>query len=57
MMALQGIVNHSTSGSITAGYARLNDSDLVEPMQTITDRMKELCGVPTLGDGVVPIRA
>jgi integrase len=57
-MVLQGLVNHSTGRGITAGYARLSDADLVEPMQIVTDRIKALCGIPAvLGDGVVPIRA
>jgi integrase len=57
-MALAGLVNHSPGKSITAGYSQISTADLSDAMQIVTDRMKQLCGVPAVeGEGVVPLRA
>lgn len=38
------LLNHTTS-DVTDGYIQVRTEDLREPMQLITDRIKELCGV------------
>ncbi len=46
-------MNHALGGDVTEGYNQLTTSDLAEPMQIVTDRMKELCQVsPVEGENV-----
>lgn len=52
--AQKGLVNHAVGGDVTSGYDQLTTGDLAEPMQTVTDRLKELCGI-TAPEGVVPL--
>ncbi|MEJ2122006.1 MAG: integrase family protein [Alphaproteobacteria bacterium] len=43
--ALKALVNHSLGRDVTAGYIQLGPERLREPMQRITDRLKELIGI------------
>jgi integrase len=49
-LALPALVNHSTGDSVTAGYARVGVAELAAPMQQITDRLKQLCGITPPAD-------
>jgi integrase len=40
--ALKGLVNHSMGNDVTAGYVIAGPERLREPMQTVTDKMREL---------------
>lgn len=55
-MAVPALVNHSLGSSQTASYNQTSAADLASAMQTITDRMKALCGVPVV-EGAIPLRA
>ena len=48
------LVNHAVGGDVTSGYDQTTTGDLAEAMQTVTDRMKELCSI-TAPEGVVPL--
>jgi integrase len=43
--ALKALVNHSLGRDVTAGYIQLGPERLREPMQRVTDRLKQLIGV------------
>lgn len=53
--ALKGLVNHSMGMDVTAGYINADAERLREPMQKVTDRLKDLVGITEKGK-VVPIR-
>lgn len=42
---LKALVNHALGGDVTEGYNQLATNNLSEPMQIVTDRMKELCQI------------
>jgi len=43
--ALKALVNHSLGRDVTAGYIQFGAERLREPMQRVTDRLKQLIGV------------
>jgi len=43
--ALKALVNHSLGRDVTAGYIQFCPERLREPMQRVTDRLKELIGI------------
>ena len=43
--ALKALVNHSLCRDVTAGYIQFGPERLREPMQRVTDRLKQLIGV------------
>lgn len=49
--ALKGLVNHSFGTDVTAGYIVAEPDRLREPMQKVTDKFKELCGLGGPDDG------
>jgi len=48
--ALKGLVNHSLGTDVTAGYVIAGAERLREPMQKVTDRLKELCEIEEIND-------
>jgi len=46
-MALKSLIGHSLNGDVTAGYVIMTPERLREPAQKVTDRLKQLCGLPT----------
>jgi integrase len=53
VMALKALVNHTLGSGVTEGYVQIKVERLREPMQRVTDRIKELCGiVDVAGDNV-----
>jgi len=53
VFALKGLVNHSMGTDVTAGYIVADAERLREPMQIVTNRLKELTGITKKGK-VVP---
>jgi hypothetical protein len=46
LLALKGLVNHSLGTDVTEGYVVLSPEErLRDPMQMVTDRLKELIGL------------
>jgi integrase len=43
--ALKALVNHSLGRDVTAGYIQFGPERLREPMQRVTDRLRELIGI------------
>ncbi len=54
---LQGLLNHSVGGGVTAGYVRLTAESLRPAAQAVADRIKEHCGIaPEEAENVRPLR-
>lgn len=45
VMALKALVNHTLGSGVTEGYVQMKPERLREPMQRVTNRLKELCGI------------
>lgn len=45
VLALKALVNHALGNSVTESYVQMDVERLREPMQKVTDRLKELCGI------------
>jgi integrase len=43
--ALKALINHSLGKDVTGGYIQITAERLREPMQRVTDRLRELCGI------------
>lgn len=52
--ALKGLVNHSLGSDVTAGYIVPGPDRLREPMQRVTNKLKELIGIAE-PEGVVKL--
>ena len=53
--ALKALVNHSLGGGVTESYIKMTPERLREPVQKVTDKMKELCGIAP-SEGAVTLR-
>lgn len=44
-LAMKAMVNHSMGNDVTAGYVQMSVERLRAPVQLVTDKLKELCGI------------
>jgi integrase len=52
----KALVSHAVGSDTTSGYDQVATPDLADAMQIVTDRLKQLCKVPTVeGEGVVAL--
>ena len=55
-LALKALLNHALpSGDVTSGYIQMTAERLRDPVQKVCDRLKELCAIPPLPEGIAQL--